>query len=316
MDIYLRAYCSGVRRAEQQNPRPPRRQVRFHLSPPRDVVITKKKAMDEFYRISPVPYTTIRRRKYSPAFHSLHNHNLDRYDDIKPYESNMVGCGVDKLGYINASKISVPIPDEKNPLVYIATQGPKENTCIDFWDMVWQEESTLIVMLCKVNPNTCYKYWPEDGTSQQYGAIEVCSDTVITQRDTSTIIHTLELKKTGEANPRRVEHIQYVSWPDHDVPQDDDIPSLQRIIVDIQTHRQYNTKPPIIHCSAGVGRTGVAIMLECIKKCLDLKIIPNLPQILADMRLGRPCMIQTPSQYWLCYRVLIRDFPLFLWGNP
>ncbi|XP_038210063.1 tyrosine-protein phosphatase non-receptor type 4 [Zerene cesonia] len=211
------------------------------------------------------------------------NVNKNRYRDIAPYDSTRVILKNGPTGdYVNASYINMEIPNSDLVLTYIATQGPLASTVGDFWQMVWESESSLIVMLTVLAERgraKCHQYWPKVGTTSLKTSNSL---TVLTNSEQNLghyIRREMVLKDNGGAS-RNVTQLQYIAWPDHGVPEDSTaFISFTRLCSQLRNHRaviptvveeldgegeeERVLEPPmIVHCSAGVGRTGALILAE------------------------------------------------------
>ncbi|MFH4984709.1 hypothetical protein AB6A40_011418 [Gnathostoma spinigerum] len=148
---------------------------------------------------------------------------------------------------------------EKCDKVFIATQGPLETTISDFWRLAFQENVTTILMLCKVVENgkpKCVQYWPpEQGSYKNYGCMFVNNKKV--EKEDKFHTYTLEILPDGCSNSNIVKLIHMMDWPDRGVPASGlTILRLLRLILP--------GGPCIVHCSAGIGRTGTVIAIETI----------------------------------------------------
>ncbi|KAI1893136.1 hypothetical protein AGOR_G00140800 [Albula goreensis] len=226
----------------------------------------------------------------------------DRYKTILPNPEtrvclqNPVAAGKGG-GYINANYIRGYGDAEKT---YIATQGPMVNTVEDFWEMVWQEKSRIIVMITelKEKKEKCVLYWPE--REGQFGRF-VVRVAALKECDGYTI-RVLNLQVGSES--RVVRHYWYSSWLDHQTP--DCAGPLLRLVQDVQESREALTPPgpTVVHCSAGIGRTGCFIASSI--GCLQLQHTGQVDVLgtVSQLRLDRGGMIQTTEQYQFLYLTL------------
>lgn len=227
------------------------------------------------------------------------NINKNRYRDISPYDQTRVILQNGPNGdYINGNFVEMRISG--TPLVnrYIATQGPLQSTTEDFWQMVLEQGSTLIVMLTTVIERgraKCHKYWPGVGevlTMQNVIVKCVKEET----DDTGSFIFRdfvlIDVKNDNKS--REIKHMQYTAWPDHGVP--DSPQQFLKFTQDVRDNRK-DENPVIVHCSAGIGRTGVLVLMETAL-CLMEASEPIYPlEIVKTMREQRAMMIQNASQY-------------------
>ncbi|KAL1283478.1 Tyrosine-protein phosphatase [Trichinella pseudospiralis] len=221
----------------------------------------------------------------------------NRYQDISPYDKTRVIIKNGQNGdYINASFINMEIPSSGIVNRYIAAQGPLPHTTDDFWQVVWEQLCTTIVMLTATVERgriKCHQYWPKLFETQRYGRLQVTC-----VRETETAVgrtREFSVVNTESNEERSVTHMQYSAWPDHGVP--DDSKELIDFVVEVRQTRTGMVEPVIVHCSAGIGRTGVLILLET-SMCLIEASEPIYPlEIVRNMRDQRAMLIQTAGQY-------------------
>lgn len=227
----------------------------------------------------------------------MENIDKNRYQDILPYDSTRVQLLDSMTGdYINASFVDMAVPSGSVNR-YIATQGPLSSTCDDFWQMIWEQNCSLIIMvtpLIEAGRVKCHKYWPEEKEEVRYGQIIVRN--LNEKSKAATIDRTIQLSDAKSGEKRLTTQIQYKAWPDHEVPED--CSDFLKLVNRVKKHRALEPKDPIVvHCSAGIGRTGVLILMEtaiCIMEAGE----PIYPiKILQDMRKQRAMLIQTSSQF-------------------
>ncbi|XP_067684841.1 receptor-type tyrosine-protein phosphatase epsilon-like [Haliotis asinina] len=203
--------------------------------------------------------------------------------------------------YINANYIAGY--DDDDDAQYIATQGPKPGTVPDFWRMVWQEDVTQIVMLTRLmemNKKKCEQYWPDGGESKTYGSCKVTNKNVSTRADYTVSKFLVE----NSGVERTVTHYHFTSWPDHDVPSASALVSFWRLVK--RGHKQRG--PMLVHCSAGVGRTGTFIALDYLMDEAESKHSINVYMCVGKMRLNRMNMVQTVRQYQFVHDVVMEAF--------
>lgn len=236
------------------------------------------------------------------------NRGKNRYNNILPYDSTRVKLSYLEddpcSDYINASYI----PGNNYRREYIATQGPLPGTKDDFWRMVWEHGIYNIVMVTQCMEKgrvKCDQYWPTDRDPLYYGdlVIQMLSESVLPEWTIR------EFRITSERScsyPRLVRHFHYTVWPDHGVPE-----STQSLIQFVRTVRDYVDRSPstgatVVHCSAGVGRTGTFIALDRVLQQLDSKGTIDLYGCVFDLRLHRQHMVQTECQYAFLHQC-VRD---------
>ncbi|KAI5646606.1 protein-tyrosine phosphatase domain-containing protein [Phthorimaea operculella] len=246
-----------------------------------------------------------------------YNLNKNRYRDIAPYDSTRVILKNGPTGdYINASYINMEIPNSDMVLTYIATQGPLSSTVGDFWQMVWESESSLIVMLTVLAERgraKCHQYWPKVGTTPLKATSTLTVHTNSEQNLGHYIRREMSLKETSSGAVRNVTQLQYVAWPDHGVPEDAAaFTSFTQLCASLRNHRaviptvveellegeeeRLLDPPMIVHCSAGVGRTGALILAETALQLIATRQ-PLYPlDIVRAMRTMRPMCIQNAKR--------------------
>ncbi|XP_063279150.1 uncharacterized protein LOC134564302 isoform X3 [Prinia subflava] len=209
-------------------------------------------------------------------------------------------------GYINASYVDT----YRSPRFFIAAQGPLAETVVDFWHMVWQEKTSVIVMLTGLmeqNKIKCEQYWPEQ--EQVYGDFTVTLNNTWTT--TGLVKRIFCLQKAGCALPRAVEQFHYLLWPDHGVPRN---PSQLLYLVEVVNKRVLEAPagPVLVHCSAGIGRTGTFIALDFLLKMGKTEGKVDVFHCVQQLREQRVSMVQTKEQYSFLYEALLEGL---LCGN-
>ncbi|XP_066504838.1 receptor-type tyrosine-protein phosphatase beta-like [Hoplias malabaricus] len=236
------------------------------------------------------------------------NRGKNRYNNILPYDSTRVKLSfVDDdpcSDYINASYI----PGNNYRREYIATQGPLPGTKDDFWKMAWEQNVRNVVMVTQCVEKgrvKCDHYWPFDQDPLYYGdlIVQMLSESVLPE----WTIREFKICSEEQLNfSRTVRQFHYTVWPDHGVPE-----TTQSLIQFVRTVRDYVNRSPgsgptIIHCSAGVGRTGTFIGLDRVLQQLDTKDMVDIYGTVFDQRLHRSHMVQTESQYTFLHQC-VRD---------
>nr|KAG5699342.1 hypothetical protein BaRGS_004279 [Batillaria attramentaria] len=178
--------------------------------------------------------------------------------------------------------------------------GPRVNTIDDLWWMVWQEGITQIVMLANLQEDgkdKCEEYWPAAGKSQTYGHVTVRG--LKEQQRADYAIRSFVLKAAGRE--RHVTQYHYMAWPDHGVP-------LAASLVDYWRYvkaRTTSTVPLLVHCSAGVGRTGTFIALDIASEKESRGEDVNVNEIVTKLREQRALMVQSEAQYKFLHEVVL-----------
>ncbi|XP_014234408.1 tyrosine-protein phosphatase non-receptor type 4 isoform X1 [Trichogramma pretiosum] len=221
----------------------------------------------------------------------------NRYRDISPYDvTRVVLMGSVDGDYINANYVNMEIPGSGIINRYIATQGPLPHTVMDFWQMVLEAGSTLVVMLTTLAERgrvKCHQYWPDlnDSLTIKNLIVKCRSETI----EDTFIFREFVLIDTNTNEERDITHMQYCAWPDHGVPSD----WRQFVLFTerVRAARCGSVEPAVVHCSAGIGRTGVLVLMETAL-CLIEANQPVYPlEIVRSMRDQRAMMIQNASQY-------------------
>ncbi len=204
--------------------------------------------------------------------------------------------------YINADYVDGYL----KPKAIIATQGPMMSTTSDFWQMIWDEGSHVIVMMTELEEGgrpKCHRYWPEAGAEEDHGGVSVLLVHETVTKELSDFELSVQNKMTGE--DRTVHLFQMHGWPDHGIPES---PALfvRNVITVKDAHMAVASPGPlVIHCSAGVGRTGVFCLVDiCLHSILDSGYV-DVPHTLLLLRLQREGLVQTKVQYEFCYEVLV-----------
>lgn len=241
----------------------------------------------------------------------------NRFRDVLPYDVTRVKLNPRKdnsSGYINASHIKLTVGHRL--WWYIATQAPMDNTPVDFWQMVWEQEVEVIAMLTalmELGRPKCYPYWPQDPGPEHkliFGDYEV--QLLFSNDSLCYITNRISVRHVPSKKERQIWHLQYTDWPDHGCPDDmygflgflDEIESIQRLA---ESEEGSGKKSPIVvHCSAGVGRTGVVILTQVMKWCLEHNQEIDLPKALGMIRQQRMHMVQTLGQYNFIHKTLIQ----------
>nr|KAF6316443.1 protein tyrosine phosphatase non-receptor type 14 [Pipistrellus kuhlii] len=267
-------------------------------------------------------YEQIPKKKANGVFSTAalpENAERSRIREVVPYEENrveLIPTKENNTGYINASHIKVVVGGAE--WHYIATQGPLPHTCHDFWQMVWEQGANVIAMVTAEEEGgrtKSHRYWPKLGSkhsSATYGKFKV---TTKFRTDSGCYATTgLKVKHLLSGQERTVWHLQYTDWPDHGCPEDvqgflsylEEIQSVRRHTNSMLEGTQSRHPPIVVHCTAGVGRTGVVILSELMIYCLEHNEKVEVPMMLRLLREQRMFMIQTIAQYKFVYQVLIQ----------
>lgn len=201
--------------------------------------------------------------------------------------------------YINASYVSGYLcPNE-----FIATQGPLPGTVGDFWRMVWETRAKTLVMLTQCFEKgriRCHQYWPEDNKP-----VTVFGDIVITKLmedvQIDWTIRDLKIERHGDC--MTVRQCNFTAWPEHGVPENS--APLVHFVKLVRASRAHDTTPMIVHCSAGVGRTGVFIALDHLTQHINDHDFVDIYGLVAELRSERMCMVQNLAQYIFLHQCIL-----------
>jgi len=235
------------------------------------------------------------------------NQSKNRYPNILPYDNNLVSI-IDKdkktsSKYINASFIKLSSVNNEN--VYIATQGPLQETIEDFWSMIFHQDVRLIVMLTEFydrqNPGQekCAQYFDENNNQMEFDEFTLLCNLVTLKP--SYMVRKFTLVNLKLIESRDVFHLQFTKWHDMQVPEMDDFLDFY------QTYLQYAHdcclhSPIVVHCSAGIGRTGTFLLFLYLVELLRRENHPDLInidpcQLVREMRQQRMGMVETCDQF-------------------
>jgi protein tyrosine phosphatase len=185
--------------------------------------------------------------------------------------------------------------------------GPLQNTVKDFWRMIWQENITIIVMTTNIRESgtmKCYPYWPlETGEYLNTGSYQIQNEK--SDKYDSFVVTTLYLRKKNCSETRTIYHAHYLKWPDHGVPTGTRDALLFLEKVEYYKELTQTKAPILLHCSAGIGRTGTFCAIDIgIKQYLNENII-DIPSTVVKMRHERAGSVQTEDQYLFAYLALM-----------
>ncbi|XP_008592096.1 PREDICTED: receptor-type tyrosine-protein phosphatase eta [Galeopterus variegatus] len=224
------------------------------------------------------------------------NRGKNRYNNVLPYDISRVRLLVQTRStddYINANYI----PGYHSKKDFIAAQGPLPNTLKDFWRMVWEKNVYAIVMLTKCveqGRTKCEEYWPST-QAQDYGDITVAMTSEVVLPEWTVRDFTVKNIQTSESHSLRQFH--FTSWPDHGVPDTTDLLINFRYLVRDYMKQIPPESPILVHCSAGVGRTGTFIAIDRLIYQIENENTVDVYGIVYDLRMHRSLMVQTEDQY-------------------
>nr|XP_033809757.1 receptor-type tyrosine-protein phosphatase S isoform X19 [Geotrypetes seraphini] len=229
----------------------------------------------------------------------------NRLVNIMPYETTRVCLqpirGVEGSDYINSSFID----GYRQQKAYIATQGPLSETTEDFWRMLWENNSTIVVMLTKLREmgrEKCHQYWPAERSARyQYFVVDPMAEYNMPQY----ILREFKVTDARDGQSRTVRQFQFTDWPEQGVPKSGEgfIDFIGQVH---KTKEQFGQDGPIsVHCSAGVGRTGVFITLSIVLERMRYEGVVDIFQTVKMLRTQRPAMVQTEDEYQFCYQAAL-----------
>uniref|UniRef100_A0A8D1PHA9 Receptor-type tyrosine-protein phosphatase F n=1 Tax=Sus scrofa TaxID=9823 RepID=A0A8D1PHA9_PIG len=229
----------------------------------------------------------------------------NRLVNIMPYELTRVCLqpirGVEGSDYINASFLD----GYRQQKAYIATQGPLAESTEDFWRMLWEHNSTIVVMLTRLREmgrEKCHQYWPAERSARyQYFVVDPMAEYNMPQY----ILREFKVTDARDGQSRTIRQFQFTDWPEQGVPKTGEgfIDFIGQVH---KTKEQFGQDGPItVHCSAGVGRTGVFITLSIVLERMRYEGVVDMFQTVKTLRTQRPAMVQTEDQYQLCYRAAL-----------
>ncbi|XP_022257184.1 tyrosine-protein phosphatase non-receptor type 9-like isoform X2 [Limulus polyphemus] len=266
-------------------------------------------------------YTELKMKAMEGTFDAARlksNQPKNRYSDVLCYDHSRVkiSCldGDPSSNYLNANFID----GYKQKNAFISTQGPLPKTFSHFWQMIWEQEVLVIVMTTRTIERSrakCGQYWPkEEETYTDYGPFRIHNNDVDQHRDYT--VTSLVVTHTWSGLCREVSHMQFTSWPDYGVPLSalemlafrDKVREQQaQSLLSLGSHwHGHALGPPIVvHCSAGIGRTGTFITLDISIQRLEATGQIDVQGTVEKIRSQRAYSIQTPDQYVFCHLALL-----------
>ncbi|KAI8431201.1 hypothetical protein MSG28_001239 [Choristoneura fumiferana] len=239
------------------------------------------------------PYTCTEAKKSE-------NKPLNRYRDVNPYDHSRVILKRCDLDYINANLVKMDRANRK----YILTQGPLASTIGHFWLMVWEQKSKAILMLNKIiekNETKCHWYWPRavgEESRLNLAAVKLTVEQISEEDFSYYSTRVFRIVDTETSESREVIQFHYTTWPDFGVPSSPVafLEFLKRVRA--SGALEADAGPAVVHCSAGIGRSGTFCLVDSCLVIIEKEGIEsvNVQQILLEMRRDRMGLIQTPDQ--------------------
>eukprot|EP00039_Didymoeca_costata_P000044 m.43923 g.43923 ORF g.43923 m.43923 type:complete len:2590 (+) comp10023_c0_seq1:219-7988(+) len=240
----------------------------------------------------------------------VENKSRNRYRNIYAYDDTRVRLLKDENDYINANHVVTTVDSKQ--FWYVATQGPTPETIGHFWEMVWEQQSKIILMLTnetEMGRVKCEKYFPDTESEEVTNGDLAVSLSRKRSCDTYTI-RGLKVRHLETGETRTVWHLHYTAWPDHGVPEEsyflafiDEVRSVRSKLSEGKSDTAW---PVVTHCSAGIGRTGVFMATEIGLAKLEAGELVDLQTILEELREQRYGLVQTQGQYQFIYQALIK----------
>ncbi|XP_018374894.1 PREDICTED: tyrosine-protein phosphatase non-receptor type 1 isoform X2 [Trachymyrmex cornetzi] len=237
------------------------------------------------------------------------NKTLNRYRDVAPYDHTRIILKRGVCDYIHANLIQVDHAERQ----YILTQGPLPNTVSHFWLMVLEQNSRAVLMLNKIiekNQIKCHQYFPLDDVKPTltFEDVSIKVDYISKKESSDYTTRTLRITDLESNDSREVLHFHYTTWPDFGVPQRPT--AFLRFLADVRKSGalDQNVGPPIVHCSAGIGRSGTFCLVDACLVLIEkygLNAL-NVRHELLEMRRSRMGLIQTPEQLCFSYAAIIQ----------
>ncbi|KAF5270426.1 hypothetical protein FQR65_LT05614 [Abscondita terminalis] len=248
---------------------------------------------------------------FATALHA-DNVKFNRFKDVLPYEDNrlrLTPTRENKFGYINASHITATVGSKQR--FYIATQGPTKLTIPYFWQCVWEAEVYLLVQLTELLED--FNYLP----NAEQRCIDASQDYQIwwefSQKTGHCITSKIRLCHVTSRRYRTLWHLHYTDWGEHGCPQS--VAHFLGFLEELQSVQQHsleeippghNKNPPVlVHCTAGVGRTGLTVLADLLLYTVDHNQEVDVARVVGLLRHQRPFMVQTIAQYRFVHSLLI-----------
>ncbi|XP_020562663.1 tyrosine-protein phosphatase non-receptor type 2 isoform X1 [Oryzias latipes] len=241
------------------------------------------------------------------------NRNRNRYRDVSPFDHSRVKLENTENDYINASLVVM----EEAQRSYILTQGPLRNTCGHFWLMIWEQKTKAVIMLNRViekGSEKCAPYWPT-AEEKEMAFKDTCFLVTLISEDIKSYYTTriLELQNLSTGEKRKIYHFHYTTWPDFGVPESP--ASFLNFLFKVRESGalEVDHGPAVVHCSAGIGRSGTFSLVDTCLVLMEKRKEPfsvDIKSILLNMREYRMGLIQTPDQLRFSYMAVLEGAKL------
>ncbi|XP_056432720.1 receptor-type tyrosine-protein phosphatase epsilon-like isoform X2 [Gadus chalcogrammus] len=241
------------------------------------------------------------------------NKEKNRYPNILPFDHSRVLLTQQEVDpcsdYVNASYINGYTEENK----FIAAQGPKEDTVVDFWRMIWEQKVATVVMLTNLKErkeDKCYQYWPDQGC-WTYGNVRVAVEDFTVLVDYTIRKFCVQYQGNDSSKtPRLLTQLHFTSWPDFGVPFSPI--GMLKFLKKVKTVNPSFAGPIAVHCSAGVGRTGTFIVIDAMIDMTHAEQKVDVFGFVTKIREQRSQLVQTDMQYSFIYQALLE---YFLYGD-
>ncbi|KAM9855266.1 tyrosine-protein phosphatase non-receptor type 1 [Aulostomus maculatus] len=236
------------------------------------------------------------------------NKSRNRYRDVSPFDHSRISLQLSVNDYINASLITV----EEAQRNYILTQGPLPNTCGHFWEMIWEQRTRGVVMLNRVIEKgsvKCAQYWPHKEENDAVFEDTNFKLTLVSEDIKSYYtVRQLELENLSTKETREILHFHYTTWPDFGVPESP--ASFLNFLFKVRESGCLSSDqgPVVVHCSAGIGRSGTFCLVDTCLLLMSIRKDPSsvrIRDVLLEMRRYRMGLIQTADQLRFSYLAVI-----------
>ncbi|KAH8379118.1 hypothetical protein KR009_003130 [Drosophila setifemur] len=235
------------------------------------------------------------------------NRGLNRYRDVNPYDHSRIVLKRGSVDYINANLVKL----ESAGRQYILTQGPLEDTVAHFWLMIQEQKSSAILMLNKLMEKKqikCHLYWPNEmgaAKALKLPAVKLTVELVRCETYQNFVRRWFKLTDLETQQSREVMQFHYTTWPDFGIPSSPDafLKFLQQVRDSGCLSRDVG--PAVVHCSAGIGRSGTFCLVDCCLVLIDQFGECNVSKVLGELRSCRMGLIQTADQLDFSYQAII-----------
>ncbi|KAH8327414.1 hypothetical protein KR074_011051 [Drosophila pseudoananassae] len=241
------------------------------------------------------------------------NRGLNRYRDVNPYDHSRIVLKRGPVDYINANLVKL----ERAGRQYILTQGPLEDTVGHFWLMIWEQKSAAILMLNKLMEKKqvkCHLYWPSEVGAEKalkLANVKLTVELVRCETYQNFVRRWFKLTDLGTKTSREVMQFHYTTWPDFGIPSSPN--AFLKFLQQVRDSGCLSTEvgPAVVHCSAGIGRSGTFCLVDCCLVLIDKFAECDISKVLCELRSYRMGLIQTSDQLDFSYQAIIEGIKKF-----